>query len=93
MASKVPGVSCWLCGEVGHRLSSCWKELGVPPDGFFGGGGANRDYGDGEEDCLRSLPVKTIAHQSAHRMMQFNPYTQSGRWCLSILPTDLPVGW
>ena len=50
MASKVPGVSCSLCGEGGHRPSNCWKELGVPPEGFFSGGGAHRDHGDGEDE-------------------------------------------
>ena len=52
MASKVPGVSCSLCGEVGHKPTTCWKELGVPPDGFFSGGGAHRDHGDGEEESV-----------------------------------------
>ena len=110
MASKVPGVSCRLCGEVGHRLSNCWKELGVPPDGFFSGGGAHRDHGDGEEESLyltvlssarqpliafplETLTVKTVAHQSAHRMMEFNPYGESRSWGLRIFPTDLPVRW
>jgi len=98
MASKVPGVSCSLCGEGGHRPSNCWKELGVPPDGFFSGGGAHRDHGGDEDEHLRALPlepltVKTIAHESAHRMMEFNPRCESGRWRFSILPTDLPMWW
>lgn len=89
MASKVPGVSCSLCGEVGHRATTCWKELGVPPDGFFSGGGAHRDHG-GDDD--EHLAVKGIPHQSAHRMMEFNPYSKSRDWGLCVFPTDLPVG-
>ena len=53
MASKVPGVSCRLCGEAGHRPSNCWKELGLPPDGFFSGGGAHRDHGGDEEENVK----------------------------------------
>jgi hypothetical protein len=90
MASKVPGVSCRLCGEVGHRPSNCWKELGVPPDGFFSGGGSHRDHGDGEDERL-NLTVKAVAHQSAHRMMKFNPDCESRGWSLCILPAHLPV--
>ena len=94
MASKVPGVSCRICGEVGHRLSNCWKELGVPPDGFFSGGGAHRDHGDGEDESLRTTvlsTVKAVAHQSAHRMMEFNPDCESRSWGLRILPAHLPM--
>ena len=54
MASKVPGVQCRFCGEAGHRLSNCWKELGIPPNGFFSGGGAHRDHGDGEDEKVHT---------------------------------------
>ena len=90
MASKVPGVQCRLCGEAGHRPSSCWKELGLPPDGFFSGGGAHRDHG-GDED--EHLTVKGVAHKTAHRMMKFYPNSESRCWSFRIFPTDLPVGW
>lgn len=92
MVSKVSGVQCRLCGEVGHRISNCWKELGLPPDGFFSGGGAHRDHGDDEEESLRA-PIKGVAHKSAHRVMEFNPDCESGRWSLRVFPAHFPMRW
>lgn len=65
MASQVPGVQCSLCGEGGHRPSNCWKELGLPPDGFFTGGGAHRDHGDGEDEKCK-LKIERNERKDKH---------------------------
>ena len=41
------GITCIVCGEEGHRPSKC-KAIGIPPEGFYTGGGGGHQHDD---DC------------------------------------------
>lgn len=45
--------TCSVCGEQGHSSSSC-KSLGIPPNGFYTGGGRGAQHSHDDEDkCLQ----------------------------------------
>jgi hypothetical protein len=49
--------TCFVCGKEGHKASKC-KSLGVPPDGFYTGGGGDGGHDHDEEDSLLSSALK-----------------------------------
>ena len=49
--------TCFVCGEQGHKASKC-KSLGVPPEGFYTGGGRGGSHDHDEEDSLLSSAWK-----------------------------------
>lgn len=46
--------ACTICSQHTHRTSKCPELWADTKEGFYSGGGSNRDYGDGEEDNIKN---------------------------------------
>ena len=58
--SGIPFTSgCTICGSHTHGSRKCNELWADTDEGFYTGGGSNRDYGDGEEEDKNESKVLT----------------------------------
>jgi hypothetical protein len=60
--SGVPrAAACTTCGEHSHPTSKCNELWADTKEGFYSGGGSNRDYGDEDESkVINNLTIDDL---------------------------------